>query len=125
MMQLAMSQSNQSEPNFIRIKTAIEKIDFPSFSSTEKQGFDRAQSSKPNRQQIREENYRRRHLQMSSMGFQTPINVPYKPIGETYDILNINADRDQSSYDQKVMSALRIRSDTVFELNNHTLILSL
>jgi hypothetical protein len=36
----------------------------------------------PVRDDIRKENYSRRKEQMSSMGFQTPKNVPYKIVGE-------------------------------------------
>ena len=36
----------------------------------------------PVRDDVRKDNYVRRRDQMSSMGFKTPINVPYKVIGE-------------------------------------------
>lgn len=36
----------------------------------------------PTRDEVRKENYERRHDQMASMGFRTPINVPYRIIGE-------------------------------------------
>lgn len=36
----------------------------------------------PNRDKIRKENYSRRTEQISSMGFSTPMNQPYKVIGE-------------------------------------------
>ena len=104
MMQVATSQSSQSETNLIRIKTAIERLNFSAFEKQSAAILDRSRVLRPTRQQISEENYRRRYVQMSSMGFQTPMNVPYKPIGETYDILNTNA--DQSSFDKKVNKSL-------------------
>lgn len=39
-------------------------------------------ASLPTRDQVRSENYKRRLEQMSSRGFRTPINEPYKIIGD-------------------------------------------
>ena len=36
----------------------------------------------PTRDEVRKINYDRRHGQMTGMGFRTPINVPYKLIGD-------------------------------------------
>lgn len=36
----------------------------------------------PTRDEVRKENYDRRIDQMASMGFRTPMNVPYRIIGE-------------------------------------------
>ena len=36
----------------------------------------------PLRDEIRKENYNRRKDQLSSMGFKTPVNLPYKVLGE-------------------------------------------
>lgn len=40
----------------------------------------------PTREQVRKENYDRRYDQMASMGFRTPINVPYRIIGEPINL---------------------------------------
>lgn len=36
----------------------------------------------PTRDQVRRENFARRHAQMACMGFRTPANMPYRNIGE-------------------------------------------
>lgn len=38
--------------------------------------------TEPSREDVRKENYHRRKEQMTGMGFRTPLNVPYKIIGE-------------------------------------------
>ena len=39
-------------------------------------------ASIPDRDDIRKDNYSRRLQQMTSMGFQTPVNKPYKVLGD-------------------------------------------
>jgi hypothetical protein len=39
-------------------------------------------ATQPPREEVRKDNYTRRQSQMTSMGFRTPMNVPYRIIGD-------------------------------------------
>ena len=61
-----------------------EPLPFPSHKgvSIQARSFDVYNATVPKREDISKENYKRRIAQMTSMGFRTPVNVPYKVIGD-------------------------------------------
>ena len=80
-MKLAAKNSDIPDPqSFIR----SEPLPFPSHKGVKIQArsFHVYNAQIPKREDIRKENYNRRLEQLTSMGFRTPSNVPYKVIGD-------------------------------------------
>lgn len=67
-------------------KTFIKPVELPFAShkgvKIQARSFNVYNASLPKRDEIRKENYTRRLDQMSSQGFKTPINVPYRVLGD-------------------------------------------
>lgn len=68
----------------------------------------------PTRDQVRKDNYDRRNGQMASMGFRTPINVPYRILGEPIHLET----RQFNLYDPRIHSST-VRVDRDFPLIQH------
>ncbi len=81
-MKLAMGQDGKLPDPRTLIKSA--PLPFPSHKGVKIQArsFNVYNATLPSRDSIRSENYSRRRDQMSSMGFKTPLNLPYKVIGD-------------------------------------------
>jgi hypothetical protein len=81
-MKLAMGQDTKLPDPRTLIKSA--PLPFPSHKGVKIQArsFHVYNATAPSRDIIRKENYSRRRDQMSSMGFRTPLNLPYRVIGD-------------------------------------------
>lgn len=80
-MKVSMRNFDLPDPqSFIR----TEELPFPSHKGVKIQArsFHVYNASIPVRDDIRKDNYTRRLEQLTTMGFRTPINVPYKVIGD-------------------------------------------
>ena len=76
-----------SRPNLLQDpKTFVKPIPLPYQShkgvKIQARSFTVYNAAIPLRDEVRKDNYRRRREQMSNMGFQTPLNIPYKIVGD-------------------------------------------
>lgn len=80
-MKVAMKHSDIQNPREF-IKSA--PIPAPSHRGVKIQSrsFHIYNPTEPSRDEVRKDNYNRRQQQISSMGFSTPMNKPYKILGE-------------------------------------------
>ena len=81
-MKLAIKNSDIPDPRSGWIRQ--EPLPFPSHRGVtiQARNFDVYNATVPMRDEISKENYKRRLAQMTSMGFRTPVNVPYNVIGD-------------------------------------------